>query len=480
MLDAELLLDDDEIGKPIIRETQSIEKEMQNFINTEEGEKIKADVELLFDMGYEKKMINKVYILLHPENIERAIDYMTEINGIYQHDYFESHNPKKDIGLCFICKRPKRNHLDYIPNNLLLEDNVQDIKNNDSFNFSQESMKDSIKNKKLISNECNVCFDEVEEEEKKFNALPCGHVCCTQCWVNYLKTLITEAKIEKIKCVDHQCGEIISEEFILKHINEDQKLVEKYQKFKKRAEIINDKNKKQCPNPDCEGFLEKSSQTNYVKCQNGHIYCFECLRPPHGKSKCDEVMEKDFMKWKKNKRVKRCPRCKMYTEKNEGCNHMTCVSCQYQWCWLCEGAYSYSHYNSGKCQGHQFTRADNLKQANRRICCISMHTFFPCFFKKAPRVLNLEYLWLTYLCIFLYWFFGFFIFAGYSMIEYADEEITFDWSEKFFYISGFMIVLFLFVCYQIIFTCLITPFILIAIVYPRFLSNIASFFDINF
>ena len=291
MLEAELLLDDDEIGKTQIRETQAIEKEMQSFINTEEGEKIKADVELLFDMGYEKKMINKVYILLHPENIERAIDYMTEINGIYQHDYFESHNPKKDIGLCFICKRPKRNHLDYIPNNLLLEDNVQDIQNNDSFNFSQESMKDSIENKKLISNECNVCFDEVEEEEKKFNALPCGHVCCTQCWVNYLKTLITEAKIEKIKCVDHQCGEIISEEFILKHINEDQKLVEKYQKFKKRAEIINDKNKKQCPNPDCEGFLEKSSQTNYVKCQNGHIYCFECLRPPHGKSKCDEVME---------------------------------------------------------------------------------------------------------------------------------------------------------------------------------------------
>ena len=51
----------------------------------------------------------------------------------------------------------------------------------------------------------------------------------------------------------------------------------------------------------------------------------------------------------------------MYTEKNEGCNHMTCISCKYQWCWLCEGEYRYDHYESGKCRGLQFTRADNLK-----------------------------------------------------------------------------------------------------------------------
>ena len=34
-------------------------------------------------MGYDKKMINKVYILLRPENIERAIDYLTQKKKIY-------------------------------------------------------------------------------------------------------------------------------------------------------------------------------------------------------------------------------------------------------------------------------------------------------------------------------------------------------------------------------------------------------------
>ena len=48
-------------------------------------------------------------------------------------------------------------------------------------------------------------------------------------------------------------------------------------------------------------------------------------------------------------------------EKNEGCNHMTCVNCKYQWCWLCEGEYKYGHYDSGKCQGQQFAKADYPK-----------------------------------------------------------------------------------------------------------------------
>jgi len=65
-------------------------------------------------------MINKVYILLRPENIERAIDYMTEIDGVYQHDFVPSSNPNERT-LCFICKKPKRNHLNFIPDDSLLD-----------------------------------------------------------------------------------------------------------------------------------------------------------------------------------------------------------------------------------------------------------------------------------------------------------------------------------------------------------------------
>ena len=57
--------------------------------------------------------------------------------------------------------------------------------------------------------------------------------------------------------MNHECKENISEEFILKHISEDNNLIEKYEKFKKRIEILQDKNKKLCPNPDCDSFFTK-------------------------------------------------------------------------------------------------------------------------------------------------------------------------------------------------------------------------------
>ena len=41
-----------------------------NELDKDEGKSIKADIELLKNMDFDKKMINKVYILLRPENIE--------------------------------------------------------------------------------------------------------------------------------------------------------------------------------------------------------------------------------------------------------------------------------------------------------------------------------------------------------------------------------------------------------------------------
>ena len=57
--------------------------------------------------------------------------------------------------------------------------------------------------------------------------MPCGHIFCTNCWFNYLKTSIIEAKVEKIKCMEHGCNEIVSEDFILKHIDENDDLITK-------------------------------------------------------------------------------------------------------------------------------------------------------------------------------------------------------------------------------------------------------------
>ena len=49
------------------RNSEAVENEIKTFLATEDGQIIKADIELLNSMGFDKKMINKIYILLRPE-----------------------------------------------------------------------------------------------------------------------------------------------------------------------------------------------------------------------------------------------------------------------------------------------------------------------------------------------------------------------------------------------------------------------------
>ena len=467
------------------RTSNVIENEMNSFLSTDEGQIIKGDIELLVSMGFDKQIINKIYILLRPENIERAIDYMTEIDGIYQHDFFAG---SKDQTLCFICKKPRKNHLDYIPDEFLADaqnnnqiNNFQNIIEND---IIQENIDNNKEDDNLNNNECEVCFEELNEEDKDLNTIPCGHLFCTHCWFNYLKTLIVEAKVDKIKCMDHECKEVISEDFILKHISENENLVNKYHKFKKRAEIISDKNKKLCPKADCDSYLEKSSKSKYVQCENGHQFCYECLKPPHGKDPCDQNLEKQFMKWKKGKRVKRCPRCQMYTEKNEGCNHMTCVSCKYQWCWLCEGEYNYNHYSSGRCKGQQFTRADNLKQIEAYKHIPGLHKIFSCIFKpiNGPFSTALDDLvWFKYIQMLIFWIFGPLVIFLFAVLFYRDEEILMndDCAEIFFIFIIIFTGAALYIPFAIVFACTAAPLMLICFINHKFFGKILILYGIG-
>ena len=447
------------------RESFVIDNEIKDFLESSEGQNIKSDIDLLVQMGFDKKMINKVYILLRPENIDRAIDYMTEVDGIYQHDFIESTNPKEKL-LCFICKKPKQNHLDYIPDDLLNDnDNIAFIEHDEDIIDNDSLILKNNDNNNDKSDECDVCYDEINEEDKKLNTIPCGHLFCTHCWFNYLKTSIIEAKVDNIRCMDHECNEIITDEFILKHISENKELVEKYNKFKKRVEIINDKNKKICPNPDCESFLEKSEKTKYVECE------------------CENQEERQFISWKKGKRVKRCPRCQMYTEKNEGCNHMTCASCKYQWCWLCEGQYIYGHYDSGKCAGHQFTKADSLAEANRKSpkCDCGLHKIFVHVFPPINRPFESEACFLDYLFILGFWFFSVPVIFIWVVMEFLTSEIENldDKTEIAITIIVFAMGISLFAFFQIAFLCLITPFMLVCLIYSPFFYKFIFFFGLG-
>ena len=305
------------------------------------GTNYSQDFEILEEMGYNSTMIKKVYAFLKPNSIEQAINYMTEENGIYHHNFFKDYKHKKKT--CYICGKSKENHI-----NSIIEENEDD-----------ETPYDN-ENNKLIDNltdvfTCDICGEKFNKNSKNIiKNEKCNDEYCRDCWFSYLRNKIEEGYVNKIKCMNYNCKEILNDKFIRSIIQDNKILIDKYEKFSLRSEILNNPNKKFCPIQGCESYAEKKGKNKYVECKNKHKFCFNCLKNWHGKVKCEKKEEEDFKIWKKDKIIKQCPNCKMWTEKNEGCNHMTCVECKFQWCWLCGGKYQSNHFSQGKCNGLQF------------------------------------------------------------------------------------------------------------------------------
>ena len=357
-----------------IKDTQSTDIQNNDNLNISKDKfdpKTEADMKTILSMGYDEKMVRKIYIILKPGEINEALDYLSQENGIYHHDFMETHGK---IDQCFICGEPPQNHINYEPKNTTLIEKLRDSIGHSSKNRSSNSSKDDKMKEPLIelknsddeleeddnSNEiCDLCTEGLKNSEVKSNTLPCKHLFCNDCYLNYFQDKIKNNKVGKITCMQHKCPHEFDDDFIISHLAGDEVLINKYKKFKLRNKLYEDSNIKFCPIKDCESYAKREGDEKYVTCLEGHQFCFDCSKPWHGNKKCEDEIDKDFKKWKKNKLIKRCPKCKFWTEKNFGCNHMTCPECKYQWCWLCKSKYEEGHFKiGGGCYGLQFTHID--------------------------------------------------------------------------------------------------------------------------
>ncbi|KAG0690529.1 Serine/threonine-protein kinase [Pichia californica] len=117
-----------------------------------------------------------------------------------------------------------------------------------------------------------------------------------------------------------------------------------------------------CPYPDCDSILEcvgfdsndvasldeqvSMMMVPIVKCSRNHLFCYNCLETYHAPCPCQLVS-----KWKKKcqddtetlnwlqTNTKLCPKCHANIEKNGGCNHISCLKCKHQFCWICMGTW---------------------------------------------------------------------------------------------------------------------------------------------
>ena len=356
---------------------------------------------VLLDFGYDYKLCKKLISYLNPRNVEQAIDYLSIENGIIQHLFIEDLDNENK---CKICEKTREEHLinnlnfpsfnlnDNINNSIESQRNsLKTISNsieskNNSYTINEERTSENIsiskKNKSKSKNEnyisksismkeisitigetekriCPICDNEyLKSNQTQLNN--CFHTFCKTCWFTYIKNSIIEKKQIKIKCMDHLCTVILSEKFIYTIIKNDKNLIKQFNENKLREEILSNPNKKFCPYPNCNSYARrKDKNEKKVKCENGHLFCFYCLKEPHDNKECTRELDEKMEEYAKKKFIKKCSNCGCWTEKNEGCNHITCIECNYQWCWLCNNKYTSDHYTIGKCKGFQFFKPKN-------------------------------------------------------------------------------------------------------------------------
>ncbi len=250
-------------------------------------------------------------------------------------------------------EKSKKKSTKNLSHNLILNVNLNDNSSNNNNSNNKYRNIDSIRRESRFSesnkNICQLCEDELKEEEIEKIKIPCGHIFCESCWHNYIEERLKNSN--EIICMQKYCIKEIPKETILKIINSSKDLMSKFDLFELKKEVLKNPNMKFCHYTDCDGIGKISDINNkklkYVTCSKGHNFCFFCLQKWHGDKPCEK--ENDLLRKWRNKNAQKCPNCKVWIEKIDGCNHIKCFNCKYEFCWLCLSKYDNDHYKIGGC-----------------------------------------------------------------------------------------------------------------------------------
>ena len=205
---------------------------------------------------------------------------------------------------------------------------------------------------------CLICQEVLEAGKAAVSSLACGHAFCNGCWATYLELKIAEGDIA-ISCPQYKCRLRVPEEVVASLCPGEVAL--RFKAFLRNSFVDDSRTATWCPHAGCTLAVDTAAagEGGFVTCGSGHALCTRCKHPDaHAPAPCALVKQwqikcdddSETMNWL-HTHTQDCPQCKMTIEKNGGCNHMTCRSCQHQFCWVCAGpwtAHGDSYYSCSK------------------------------------------------------------------------------------------------------------------------------------
>ena len=197
--------------------------------------------------------------------------------------------------------------------------------------------------------ECWICYNTVQQ---CLTLDCCNCTMCRSCTDEMIATNINEGRAY-IHCPNPECTKGLKRDFIMQHLDAGMK--NKYERFRLNYEA--DNTKKTCPNccyiteKDLPPFIPTKKQKltpneYHIICKEcAFDWCFNCHSPWHENISCNENKKGDkrFYEWTKSRQTgfipncQKCPKCKVYIQRSEGCDYMTCNQCNSHFCYKCGG-----------------------------------------------------------------------------------------------------------------------------------------------
>lgn len=178
---------------------------------------------------------------------------------------------------------------------------------------------------------CEICIEPMLSPKKFKNRNNCSHPFCTDCIVKYIAVKL-EDNAAKIQCPALDCAEFLDP--IACRTLLGPQLFVKWCDVLCEAAVL-EWDRCYCPNRNCSALIvnECGGTVKRSSCPNCKLlFCFHCKLPWHAGFRCEESRElRDrndvaFGVLAEQKSWARCPRCRHFVERIEGCKIINCRS----------------------------------------------------------------------------------------------------------------------------------------------------------
>ncbi|KAF7014260.1 unnamed protein product [Triticum aestivum] len=207
--------------------------------------------------------------------------------------------------------------------------------------------------------ECAICMETVPGA-LKFSVSPCGHPFCRSCVARYVAAKLDD-KVAGVACPHPGCEAGAVEPSSCRGVIPPD-LLDRWGFL--LCELAVGAKRVYCPYQDCSALLLADADTKEAiaeaECPHCHqLFCARCGVPWHDGLGCEEFQKLGQDERGRNELLlrrlvgrkgwQRCPKCRMFVEKSEGCNYMKC-RCGNSFCYRCASKLSAENHYCKKCK----------------------------------------------------------------------------------------------------------------------------------